>query len=131
MKPVVFNPVAVDDLEEIVNYISQDNAVAAEDVRREILNTAETLGDQPDLGVRPRFSHLVSQASASCPQSSIPTTCSFTANWLMKSKSCASSTAHGTFHLCLSEVRLRSECSHTTHISVHGFALDAASQWRS
>lgn len=56
MKPVVFNPVAVDDLEEIVNYISQDNAVAAEDVRCDILDTAEALGDQPDLGVRLRFS---------------------------------------------------------------------------
>lgn len=56
MKPVVFNPVAVDDLEEIVNYISQDNVVAAENVRRDLLDTAEALGDQPDLGVRPRFS---------------------------------------------------------------------------
>ncbi len=56
MKTVVFNPVAVDDLEEIVNYIMQDNSVAAEAVRHDILNTAESLGDQPGLGIRPRFS---------------------------------------------------------------------------
>jgi toxin ParE1/3/4 len=56
MKPVTFNPVAVDDLEEIVNYIAQDNAMAAEDVRRAVLDTAEGLGEHPDLGVRPRFS---------------------------------------------------------------------------
>jgi len=56
MKPVVFNPVAVDDLEEIVSYIRPDNAMAAEAVRHDILDTAESLGDQPDLGVRPRFS---------------------------------------------------------------------------
>lgn len=56
MKPVVFNPVAVDDLEEIVNYIAQDNRVAAEAVRCDILNTAESLGEQPGLGIRPRFS---------------------------------------------------------------------------
>lgn len=56
MKPVVFNPVAVDDLEEIVSYIRQDNAMAAEAVRDDILETAESLGHQPDLGVRPRFS---------------------------------------------------------------------------
>jgi toxin ParE1/3/4 len=56
MKPVVFNPVAVDDLEEIVSYIRQDNAMAAEAVRHDILDTAESLAHQPDLGVRPRFS---------------------------------------------------------------------------
>lgn len=56
MKAVVFNPVAVDDLEEIVNYIAQDNVVAADEVRRDILDTAESLGEQPGLGIRPRFS---------------------------------------------------------------------------
>lgn len=56
MKTVVFNPVAVDDLEEIVEYIAQDNGVAAEAVRRDILDTAESLADQPGLGIRPRFS---------------------------------------------------------------------------
>ena len=56
MKPVEFNPVAVDDLEEIVSYIRQDNAMAAEAVRHDILDTAESLAHQPDLGVRPRFS---------------------------------------------------------------------------
>jgi toxin ParE1/3/4 len=56
MKTVVFNPVAVDDLEEIVENISQDNCVAAEAVRRDILDTAESLADEPGLGIRPRFS---------------------------------------------------------------------------
>lgn len=56
MKTVVFNPVAVDDLEEIVNYIAQGNGVAAEAVRRDILDTADSLGVQPGLGIRPRFS---------------------------------------------------------------------------
>ena len=40
MKPVTFNPVAVDDLEEIVNYIARDHAMAAEDVRLAVLDTA-------------------------------------------------------------------------------------------
>lgn len=56
MKPVVFNPVALDDLEDITNYIASDNPVAAEDVREDILDTAENLGHQPGLGIRPRFS---------------------------------------------------------------------------
>lgn len=56
MKAVVFNPVAANDLEEVIGYIAQDNAVAAEKVRQDILDTAESLGHQPDLGVRPRFS---------------------------------------------------------------------------
>ncbi len=53
---MVFNPVAVTDLEEIAGYIAQDNPVAAEDVRQDILKTAEGLGHQPGLGIRPRFS---------------------------------------------------------------------------
>ncbi len=56
MKPVVFNPMAAADLEEIVTYIARDNAMAAEDVRQDILDTAEGLGYQPGLGIRPRFS---------------------------------------------------------------------------
>ena len=56
MKPVVFNPVAVEDLEEITRYIGADNDVAAEDVRESILDTAEGLGHHPQLGIRPRFS---------------------------------------------------------------------------
>jgi len=56
MKSVVFNPIAVSDLEDIVNYIAQDNSAAAEAVREDILNTAESLGIQPALGIRPRFS---------------------------------------------------------------------------
>lgn len=46
MKPVVFNPVALEDLEEISGYIAADNLVAAEDVREDILETAESLGHQ-------------------------------------------------------------------------------------
>jgi toxin ParE1/3/4 len=56
MKPVVFNPVAVADLEEIVSYITQDSPVSAEHVHLDILDTAESLGHQPGLGIRPRFS---------------------------------------------------------------------------
>lgn len=56
MKPVVFNPVALEDLEEIAGYIASDNPVASEDVREDILDTAENLGHQPGLGIRPRFS---------------------------------------------------------------------------
>ena len=52
---MVFNPVAVADLEEIVGYIAQDNSVAAENVRQDVLETAESLGLHPDLGIRPRF----------------------------------------------------------------------------
>ena len=37
MKAVVFNPVAIDDLEDIVNFIAQDNAAAAEAVRNDFL----------------------------------------------------------------------------------------------
>lgn len=36
MKPVVFNPVAVDDLDEIISHIAEDNAVAAVEVLRVI-----------------------------------------------------------------------------------------------
>lgn len=56
MKAVVFNPVAVSDLEELTSHIAQDNPVAAEDVRQDILDTADRLGEHPGLGIRPRFS---------------------------------------------------------------------------
>lgn len=56
MKTVVFNPVAVTDLEEIIDYIAQDNPAAAQNVREDILETAGSLGHHPDLGIRPRFS---------------------------------------------------------------------------
>ena len=56
MKPVVFNPVAVSDLAEIVSYIAQDNPDAANRVRHAILSTAELLGRFPALGGRPSFS---------------------------------------------------------------------------
>ena len=39
MKLIFFNPVAVADLDEIVGYIAQDNPVAAEAVRQDILET--------------------------------------------------------------------------------------------
>jgi plasmid stabilization system protein ParE len=50
MKLIVFNPVAVDDLKEIVSYIRQDNAMAAKAVRHGIFDTVESLGHQPDFG---------------------------------------------------------------------------------
>ena len=39
-----------------MSHIRQDNAMAEEALRQDILNTAASLGDQSDLGVRPRFS---------------------------------------------------------------------------
>jgi toxin ParE1/3/4 len=56
MKAVTFNPVAITDLEEIISKISQDNSDAAADVRTAIFETAQSLGDHPGLGIRPRFS---------------------------------------------------------------------------
>lgn len=56
MKLIFFNPVAVADLDEIVSYIAQDNPVAAEAVRQDILDTAESLGLQPGQGICPKFS---------------------------------------------------------------------------
>lgn len=56
MKTVVFNPRAVADLEEITSYIAQDNPMAAEAVRENLLDTAERLALSPGLGIRPRFS---------------------------------------------------------------------------
>ena len=56
MKTVVFNPVALDDLDEITGYIAADNPIAADDVREAVFDTAEILGTHADLGVRPRFS---------------------------------------------------------------------------
>ncbi len=49
MKAVVFNPVAVTDLDDITGYIAQDSLVAANE-------TAERLGQHPAIGIRPRFS---------------------------------------------------------------------------
>jgi toxin ParE1/3/4 len=73
MKPVVFNPVAVGDLEEIVNYIAADNPVAAEDVRPDVLDTAESLGHQPGLGIRPQFSAPRFAGIRFLPSSQYPT----------------------------------------------------------
>lgn len=56
MKPVVFNAVAVNDLEEITRYIDQANPEAAIAVREDILSSAQVLGMHPGLGIRPRFS---------------------------------------------------------------------------
>jgi len=56
MKPVVFNPVAIDDLDELTNYIAQDNVAAANDVRLAVFDTAERISQQPGIGIRPRFS---------------------------------------------------------------------------
>jgi DNA mismatch repair protein MutS len=100
MKPVVFNPVAVDDLEEIVSYIRQDNAMAAEAVRHDILDTAESLAHQPDLGVRPRFSAPRFAGIRFLPSQQYPNYLLFTVSCLTKSKFCACSTVRETFHLC-------------------------------
>ncbi len=56
MKPVVLNPVAVADLDEITDYVAADNPQAASEVRRAIIETAEMLGNFPSLGCRPSFS---------------------------------------------------------------------------
>lgn len=56
MKPVIFNPIAVTDLDEITGYIAQDNIVAAADVRLAVYDTAESLSQHPALGITPRFS---------------------------------------------------------------------------
>ena len=50
MKPVVLNPVAVSDLDEITDYIAADNPQAASEVRRAFIETAEMLGSFPSLG---------------------------------------------------------------------------------
>ena len=55
MKAVTFNPVAIADLDEIIGHIRQDNPAAAVNVRVNILETAQRLGAQPGIGVRPRF----------------------------------------------------------------------------
>lgn len=56
MKRVVFNPLAIDDLDEITHFIAQDNPVAAEKVREDLLDSSQALCQQPELGIRPRFS---------------------------------------------------------------------------
>lgn len=56
MKSVVFNALAVNDLEEITHYLEQTDPKAAAAVREDILTSAEALGLQPGLGIRPRFS---------------------------------------------------------------------------
>jgi toxin ParE1/3/4 len=55
MKAVVFNPVAVADLDEITQYVAKANPEAAHDVRQDILDSAERLGNHPGMGIRPRF----------------------------------------------------------------------------
>ncbi len=56
MKTVVFNPLAVGDLDEITRYIAQDNPMAAQQVREDIFDTSQQLAHEPGLGIRPRFS---------------------------------------------------------------------------
>ncbi|MDP1589668.1 MAG: type II toxin-antitoxin system RelE/ParE family toxin [Prosthecobacter sp.] len=55
MKQVVFNPVAVSDLDELTSHIAQDNVVAAKNVRLSVFDTAERIGQQPGIGIRPTF----------------------------------------------------------------------------
>lgn len=49
-----FGPRAARDLNEISGYIAADNPNAAERVRRSILNTADLLAQNPELGRRIR-----------------------------------------------------------------------------
>ncbi|MDB6006353.1 MAG: hypothetical protein JWR15_3340 [Prosthecobacter sp.] len=56
MKAVTFNPVAIADLDEIIGHISQHNPDGAVNVRTAIFETAQSLGSQPGIGIRPRFS---------------------------------------------------------------------------
>ncbi len=58
-----FSPKAERDLDEIFHYISADNPDAASRVRRTILNTADFLAQQRELGIRirntsPRHAHI-------------------------------------------------------------------------
>lgn len=55
MKPIVFNPKAVSDLDEIVRYIAAENDDASVRVREAILDTAELLGKFPAAGCVPTF----------------------------------------------------------------------------
>lgn len=73
MKAVVFNPMALADLDEITSYISSDNPLAAEEVREAILDTADSLGEHPDLGIRPRFSARRFAGIRFLPASKYPT----------------------------------------------------------
>lgn len=56
MKTVIFNPVAVADLDEITNHIGQFNVSAADEVRDSVLDTAERIGQESGIGIRPSFS---------------------------------------------------------------------------
>ncbi|WP_395742778.1 type II toxin-antitoxin system RelE/ParE family toxin [Prosthecobacter sp.] len=56
MKTVTFNPVAIADLDEVTNHISQHNPDAAANVRTAILETAQYLEAHAGIGIRPRFS---------------------------------------------------------------------------
>lgn len=73
MKPVVFNPVAVRDLEEITNYIASSNEDAAHAVRHNILDTADRLSQHPGLGIRPRFKATRHAGIRFLPADSYPT----------------------------------------------------------
>lgn len=55
MKPVVFNPIAIVDLDEITDFIAADDPKAAQRVRTAVLETASKLGQFPGLGCRPTF----------------------------------------------------------------------------
>ncbi|OYW76414.1 MAG: hypothetical protein B7Z37_08770 [Verrucomicrobia bacterium 12-59-8] len=86
MRTVVFNPVAVDDLDESTSYIGQDNPDAADEVRQDIWVTTERLDS-----IQPLASDLasvlrVSQGFDSFLPITFPLTfCSIT-NWRTKPK---------------------------------------------
>jgi len=55
MKPVVFNPAAVRDLDDITQFIANDNPRASIEVRCAILDTADLIGRFPLIGFQPAF----------------------------------------------------------------------------
>ena len=56
MPEVIFAPLAVEDLDEIWDYIAQDNVEAANRVIDGISEVCQTLATQPEMGLRrPEF----------------------------------------------------------------------------
>lgn len=67
MKQVVFNPKAVDDLDEITAFIAAENPEASLRVREAILDVAELTGKSPGLAALPILALLGFKAFASFP----------------------------------------------------------------
>ena len=56
MKAVVFNPIAISDIDEITSYIASENPKAAAEVRNAVFDLANLLENFPSIGCRPAFS---------------------------------------------------------------------------